>query len=57
MKNKVRAFFIPAALVTLAALTTCSTAKPVPGAQKSALLVVSFGTSYNESRANNHRSY
>jgi sirohydrochlorin cobaltochelatase len=50
MKNKVRVFFIPAVLLMIAALATCSTTKPGSAVKKTALLVVSFGTSYNESR-------
>ncbi|MDR2485359.1 MAG: sirohydrochlorin cobaltochelatase [Treponema sp.] len=52
MKHIFKFFCITAALVMIIEATACNTAKPASkDGQKPALLVVSFGTSYNESRA------
>jgi sirohydrochlorin cobaltochelatase len=51
MKSTVGFSFISLVLLMITALTACGTAKPAPKSHNAALLVVSFGTSYNESRA------
>ncbi|MFP3090140.1 sirohydrochlorin cobaltochelatase [Treponema sp. TIM-1] len=51
MKNKLVSLTACALSLLLIALSACSSVKPAAGDQKPVLLVVSFGTSYNESRA------
>ncbi|MDR2630475.1 MAG: sirohydrochlorin cobaltochelatase [Spirochaetaceae bacterium] len=52
MKGKLKILTALVLSLSLIVLSSCSSVKPATGDQKPVLLVVSFGTSYNESRAN-----